>query len=249
MGISLTGAAFMPGWWRCSSPEFRYSPWPRLPSHVRLGKVRYVASQEGYPMFQIKTLLLVAAVFFATSVASTEEADPAWMLLVEDAAKSAMADLTDAPANAVSVTILDTAPVSPGDRVIDTLAGGGTALRVATRASSPFATPLNLTFFVMADRDPIQIVPSIPGSTRTRPGVQMELAPDVQRAAAERAGVLDTCNRDRDMPIIDTIATATNEEGGWEEIWKVRLCSGAIEWVTVRFDAPVWTVWQWEVVR
>lgn len=155
------------------------------------------------------------------------------------AAEQAETDLSGLPAPTITATVTERRFEGPGDRVLDQIAQGGTMERIILSAKSPFGAPRTWTFFVFADRDPIQVVPSMPGQTRTRPYTQMELAPAVQLAAVTRAGVTDTCNRDRDMPVIDTIGTPVNPDGSWEEIWKVRLCNGAIEWITVRFDPPV----------
>lgn len=116
----------------------------------------------------------VCVIAGVTSAPARAEDDTVAQLAIA-AAQQAEADLSGLPAPTITATVTERRFEGPGDRVLDQIAQGGTMERIVLSAKSPFGAPRTWTFFVFADRDPIQVVPSMPGQTRTRPYTQMNL--------------------------------------------------------------------------
>lgn len=188
----------------------------------------------------LRTLALVALgsiLAFAALAQGMSATDPA----VEDAARRAWADLNPgAAAREARVQTLGESPVLPGDQVLDTLSANGSVRAAHTLTTGPGGLPLTMTFFVVDTAGSVSIVPSVPGRTLTRPHLQMVLTPSVQREAVMRAGLSGVCTRDRDVPVTDTLVMPADAFGHWEEVWKVALCQGGTEWITVRFQPGRW---------
>jgi hypothetical protein len=194
----------------------------------------------------VHRLFAAFCVLLAFSCPVVAQVDPA----LEDAARRAWADLNPgAEAGFARVTVLSDTTAPRGDRVLDALSGENDVRAVQTLTTGPDGLPLTLTFFVVETHSGPSLIPSVPGRTRTLPHLQMVLAPSVQREAILRAGLAEVCMRDRDVPVTDTLAMPGDAFGTWEEVWKVSLCQGGTQWITVRLRPGRWGQEPgWEIV-